>query len=301
MDKKSSLAYFWVTVLNILITVAEFIGGALSGSLALLSDAVHNLSDVGSIILAFVANLIARRKRNESKTFGYERAEILAAFTNGIILIIISIFLLVEGIRRFSHPEVIKSGIMLWVALIGLAANVVSMLIVARDAKKSLNARATFLNMMSDALTSIAVVVGAIIIAIWKVEWIDPVLTIAASLFLLNEAYKVTIKAANILMETNPSIDLNEVSKIILKFPEVKNVHHMHVWQYSEDMTMLDAHINVDGKMDAASLDNLYGEIEEKLKTLGINHVTLQAECIRGKNDAMLAERISEGDDCNEN
>ena len=301
MKNKSSLAYFWVTILNIVITVAEFIGGALSGSLALLSDAVHNLSDVGSIIIAFVANLIARRKRNESKTFGYERAEILAAFTNGIILIVISIFLLVEGIRRFSHPENIKSGIMLWVALIGLAANVVSMLIVAGNAKTSLNARATFLNMLSDAITSVAVVIGAIVIAIWKIEWIDPVLTIAASLFLLKEAYEVTIKAANILMETNPSIDLGKVSKIILQFPEIKNVHHMHVWQYSEDMTMLDAHINVDGKMDAANLDELYNKIEKSLKKLGINHITLQVECIRGKNDAMLAERKNEGEDCNEN
>lgn len=301
MKNKSSLAYFWVTILNVVITVAEFIGGALSGSLALLSDAVHNLSDVGSIILAFVANLIARRKRNESKTFGYERAEILAAFTNGIILIIISIFLLVEGIRRFSHPENIRSGIMLWVALIGLAANIASMLIVAGNAKKNLNARATFLNMLSDAITSVAVVIGAIIIAFWKIEWIDPVLTIAASLFLLKEAYEVTIKAANILMETNPSIELGKVSEIILQFPEVKNVHHMHVWQYSEDMTMLDAHINVDGKLDAANLDELYNKIEKSLKKLGINHITLQAECIRGKNDAMLVERKNEGEDCNEN
>lgn len=229
MKDKSSLRYFWVTLLNIIITIAEFIGGAISGSLALLSDAVHNLSDVGSIVLAFVANLISKRKRNTSKTFGYDRAEILAAFTNGIILIVISIYLFIEGIQRFSHPEPIRGTIMLIVSLIGLAANVISMFVVMKEAKTSLNAKATFLNMLSDAITSVAVVLGAIVISIWKIYWIDPVLTIAASVFLLKEAYEVTIKAANILMETNPSIDLNKVNELVLSCPHVNNIHHVHV------------------------------------------------------------------------
>ncbi|MBD5429777.1 cation diffusion facilitator family transporter [Lactobacillus sp.] len=289
MKDKSSIRYLWVTILNIVITVAEFIGGAVSGSLALLSDAVHNLSDVGSIILAFIANLISKRKRDVNKTFGYDRAEILAAFTNGIILIVISLYLMVEGIQRFSHPEPIKGKIMLIVSLIGLAANLISMLVVMKEAKTSLNAKATFLNMLSDALTSVAVVIGAIVISIWKIYWIDPILTIAASLFLLKEAYEVTTKAANILMETNPSINLDEVRETIISIPEVKNVHHVHVWQYSDTVTMLDAHINVDAKMDAKELDSLYGRIEQELKKLGINHVTLQAECVRGMNEKILA------------
>ena len=288
MKDKSSLRYFWVTLLNIIITIAEFIGGAVSGSLALLSDAVHNLSDVGSIILAFVANLIAKRKRNNSKTFGYDRAEILAAFTNGIILIVISIYLSIEGIQRFSHPEPIKGKIMLIVSLIGLAANLISMLVVMKEAKTSLNAKATFLNMLSDAITSVAVVIGAIVISIWKIYWVDPVLTIAASVFLLKEAYEVTIKAANILMETNPSIDLNKINELVLSCPHVNNIHHVHVGQYSDNVTMLDAHINVDKNLDAVQLEKIYTEIAKKLKPLGINHVTLQAECTRGISDKMI-------------
>ena len=286
MKDKSSLRYFWVTLLNIIITIAEFIGGTISGSLALLSDAVHNLSDVGSIVLAFVANLISKRKRNTSKTFGYDRAEILAAFTNGIILIVISIYLFIEGIQRFSHPEPIRGTIMLIVSLIGLAANVISMFVVMKEAKTSLNAKATFLNMLSDAITSVAVVLGAIVISIWKIYWIDPVLTIAASVFLLKEAYEVTIKAANILMETNPSIDLNKVNELVLSCPHVNNIHH--VWQYSDNVTMLDAHINVDKNLDAVQLEKIYTEIAKKLKSLGINHVTLQAECTRGIDDKMI-------------
>ena len=288
MKDKSSLRYFWVTLLNIIITIAEFIGGAISGSLALLSDAVHNLSDVVSIVLAFVANLISKRKRNTSKTFGYDRAEILAAFTNGIILIVISIYLFIEGIQRFSHPEPIRGTIMLIVSLIGLAANVISMFVVMKEAKTSLNAKATFLNMLSDAITSVAVVLGAIVISIWKIYWIDPVLTIAASVFLLKEAYEVTIKAANILMETNPSIDLNKVNELVLSCPHVNNIHHDHVWKYSDNVTMLDAHINVDKNLDAVQLEKIYTEIAKKLKSLGINHVTLQAECTRGIDDKMI-------------
>ncbi|MBP2058841.1 cobalt-zinc-cadmium efflux system protein [Lactobacillus colini] len=289
MKDKSSIRYLCITILNIVITVAEFIGGAVSGSLALLSDAVHNLSDVGSIVLAFIANLISKRKRNFSKTFGYDRAEILAAFTNGIILIVISLYLMFEGIQRFSHPEPIKGWVMLVVSIIGLVANLISMLVVMNEAKHNLNAKATFLNMLSDALTSVAVVIGAIFISIWQINWLDPLLTIAASLFLLKEAYEITIKAANILMETNPSIDLDQVKSIILSIPEVKNVHHVHVWQYSDSITMIDAHINVDAKMDAEDLDDLYGKIEQKLQDLGINHVTLQAECIRGMHAKILA------------
>lgn len=289
MKTNSSVRYLIVTVFNIIITVAEFIGGFMSGSLALISDAVHNLSDVGSIILAFIANLIARRQKNTRKTFGYERAETLAAFTNGIILIVISIYLFIEAIRRFSNPEPIQGKIMFIVSLIGLAGNVISMLVMMVDAKGSLNAKAMFLNMASDALSSIAVVIGSIVISIWNITIIDPILTLLASVLLLWEAFKVTMKATNILMEGNPNINLNEVNAILTSFPEVKNVHHVHVWQYSDDIIMLDAHINVSKKMRIEDLETLYSEIEKKIKKeLGISHITLQAECERGKNEKMI-------------
>lgn len=289
MKENSSVRYLIVTVFNIIITVAEFIGGFMSGSLALISDAIHNLSDVGSIILAFIANLIARRQKNTRKTFGYERAETLAAFTNGIILIVISIYLFIEAIQRFSNPEPIQGKIMFIVSLIGLAGNVISMLVMMIDTKGSLNARALFLNMASDALSSIAVVVGSIVISIWNITIIDPILTLLASVLLLWEAIKVTMKAANILMEGNPDIDLNKVNAILTSFAEVKNVHHVHVWQYSDDIIMLDAHINVSKSMQIEEIETLYGQIEKKLKKeLGIRHVTLQAECERGKNEKMI-------------
>lgn len=281
--------YVFVTLLNVVITIAEFLGGILSGSLALLSDAVHNLSDVGAIILSFVAHLISRRSRNTKKTFGYDRAETLAAFTNGVILIVISVVLFIEAIQRFWKPEHIHGGIMLIVSIIGLIANVISMIAMHSDSKGNLNVRSTFIHMLSDALSSVAVVIGAIFIYFWNVTWLDPVLTILVSLFVLHEAYEITMKAANVLMESNPDIDLAKVNQIVLSFPEVENIHHVHVWRYSDDFIMMDAHINVDRNLHADELENLYQEIGKKLKQeLGINHVTLQAECERGRNDKMI-------------
>ncbi|WEV36596.1 cation diffusion facilitator family transporter [Lactobacillus sp. ESL0677] len=288
MKDHTTKRYAYVTLLNIIITIAEFIGGFVSGSLALLSDAVHNLSDVGAIIISFVAHLISNRSRNQNKTFGYERAEILAAFTNGIILILISVTLFVEAIERFWQPSQIKGGIMLIVAIIVLIANFVSMLAMYQDAQGSLNVRSTFVHMMSDALSSIAVVIGAVVIYFWQITWLDPVMTMLVSVFVLHEAYQITKKAANILMESNPDIDLEQMNQIVLSFPEIKNIHHVHLWRYSDNYIMLDAHVNVDAKLTASEFEKLTQQISKKLQQLGINHINFQAECERGKNDEMI-------------
>lgn len=296
MPKDSSTKkYVLVTALNLVITIAEFIGGAMSGSLSLLSDAFHNLGDVGAIVLAFVAHLISKRQRNTSKTFGYERAETLAAFTNGVVLIVISLFLLGEAIQRFFNPEPVKGKLMLIIAVIGLVANIISMLVVVSQTRENLNLRATFAHMMSDALSSVAVVVGAVILNFIDLPWLDPLLTLLVSLFILHEAWEITEKAANILMESNPNVDLEQVHQTILTFPQVENVHHVHLWRYSDDVVMLDAHINVDKNCRAAELEELNGQIAAVLKSrFGINHVTLQAECERGRNDRMIKPKGQE-------
>lgn len=288
MKDHTTKRYAYVTLLNIIITIAEFVGGFASGSLALLSDAVHNLSDVGAIIISFVAHLISSRSRNQYKTFGYERAETLAAFTNGIILILISVALFIEAIERFWQPSKIKGGIMLVVAVIGLVANFISMLAMHRDAQGNLNVRSTFVHMLSDALSSVAVVIGAVFIYFWQITWLDPVMTLLVSLFVLREAYQITKKAANILMESNPDIDLEQMNKIVLSFPEIKNIHHVHLWRYSDDYIMLDAHVNVDAKLTAGEFEKLTQHLSQKLRQLGINHINFQVECERGKNDDMI-------------
>lgn len=288
-QNKITSKYFFVTALNIIITLAEFLGGIFSGSLALLSDAVHNLSDVAAIVISFIAHLIGQKDRNKRKTFGYQRAETLAAFTNGVVLFVISFFLMIEAFERFSQPQEVKGKLMLIIAIIGLIANGISMLVMKSDSAHNLNVRSTFLHMMSDALSSVAVVIGAAMIYFWKSSLIDPLMTLLVSIFVMFKAYKITRKAANILMESNPNVDLDEIKKLVLTFPEVTNLHHLHVWRYSDDLIMMDAHINVTEKMSVVQLEQLYMKIGHELKEkLGINHVTLQAEYQRGIKESMI-------------
>ena len=236
MKDQASKRYLWVTVFNITITAAEIAGGIISGSLALLSDALHNLSDVVSIVVAFAANLVAKRSKDQHKTFGYKRAETLAAYTNGLFLL------------------------------------------------------ALFLNMMSDTLSSVAVVVGSLLIYYQNWTLVDPVLTMAAAIFLLKEAFEVTRDSANVLMEANPDLDLEAIEEAGLAFKEVRQLHHLHVWRYSDDTIMLDAHIVVDSDLTAKRIEELDEEIAACLKEkFAINHVTLQAECSRGLDEDLLS------------
>lgn len=288
MKDHTTKRYAYVTALNLVITAAEFIGGFVSGSLSLLSDAVHNLSDVGAIIISFLAHLISNRGSNKEKTFGYDRAETLAAFTNGIVLLLISIVLFIEAIERFWSPSEISGQIMLVVAIIGLVANVISMLVMHQDGQENLNVRSTFIHMMSDALSSVAVVVGAIFIYLWHITWIDPLMTLLVSLFIFHEAWELTMKAANVLMESNPDINLDQVNKIVLSFPEIKNIHHVHLWRYSDRYVMLDAHVNVAPDLTAKQIEQINQQISRKLQVLGINHTNFQVECERGRNNKMI-------------
>lgn len=288
MKDHTTKRYAYVTALNLVITAAEFIGGFVSGSLSLLSDAVHNLSDVGAIIISFLAHLISNRGSNKEKTFGYDRAETLAAFTNGIVLLLISIVLFIEAIERFWSPSEISGQIMLVVAIIGLVANVISMLVMHQDGQENLNVRSTFIHMMSDALSSVAVVVGAIFIYLWHITWIDPLMTLLVSLFIFHEAWELTMKAANVLMESNPDINLDQVNKIVLSFPEIKNIHHVHLWRYSDRYVMLDAHVNVAPDLTAKQIEQINQQISQKLRVLGINHTNFQVECERGRNHKMI-------------
>lgn len=178
---------------------------------------------------------------------------------------------------------------MLIVSIIGLVANIVSMLAMHEDGEKNLNVRSTFIHMMSDALSSVAVVIGAIFIYFWKITWLDPLMTLLVSVFVFHEACSLTKKAANVLMESNPDIDLDEVNRIVLSFPEIKNIHHVHVWRYSDRYIMLDAHVNVDRDLTAGRFEELTDEISQKLAVLGINHTNFQVECERGKNNQMIA------------
>lgn len=288
MKDQTTAKYVFVSLLNVVITIAEFIGGLVAGSLALISDAFHNLGDVGAILLSFTAHLFSKKDKNRSKTFGYERSETLAAFSNGVILIVICLLLFIEAIKRFQHPQPVRGKVMLIVAVIGLVANLISMLVMRSDSQKSLNVKSNFIHMLSDALSSVAVVVVAIVLNFADLPWLDPVSTMLISLFVLREAIEVTKKAGNVLMESNPDIDLAAVEKVMRSVPEIENVHHVHIWRYSDKVVNFDAHINVRCDMSMDDLDELYNKLDRKLRPLGINHTTFQAEHKRGLGEDMI-------------
>lgn len=297
---RTGMKFFFVTILNALITFVEFTGGIFSGSLGLISDAFHNLEDALSVLFSYIAHLIGRKDTNERQTFGYTRAEILAAFVNSAILIAITIILVIESIRRIGHPEHVNGGLMLAVSFVGLAFNLLSAIIMLKDAKKSLNVKATFLHMAADALSSIGVMVAALFIKFFGWEWADPVITILTSCWIMKESYGVIKQTVSILMEASPKIDLEAVKKSIMQLPEVVNVHHVHIWRIDEHLIAFDAHINVRETETMDQLEDLYARIRKLLKDkYGINHVTLQAECHRGMDETLVhgdkAERKQKG------
>lgn len=269
---------FWVTLLNATITITEVIGGLLSGSLALLSDAMHNLSDTIAVAMSYVANRISIRPSNERKTFGYKRAEILAAFINSGVLLVLSGVLIYEGINRFFNPEPIDGMLLIIVALIGLVANLLSVLFLKKDSKENLNIKASYLHLLSDTISSVGVVLGGIAILLWNITWIDPIITIMIALYILKETWHVVIDTVNILMQTSPKLNYDLIKSDIEKMKHIKNIHHVHAWMSDEHTTYFEAHIELEDLL-LSKVDEILCEIECYLEEKhNISHVTLQPE-----------------------
>ncbi|HHU82863.1 MAG TPA: cation transporter [Firmicutes bacterium] len=272
---------FWVVLLNAFITVAEVVGGILSGSLALLSDAVHNLSDTAAVVLAYIANKIAGKAKDAKRTYGYKRAEILAAFINSAVLLAISLVLLFEAYKRLRAPEVIDGTLMIAVALIGLLADLLSVFLLQKDAHKSLNIKASYLHLISDTISSVGVLAGGIAIKLWEIVWVDPLVTILIALYVAKETIEVIKKTINILMQSAPPLDFAAIQAELMKVEKVKNIHHVHSWMVDEKTIHFEAHIDLDDML-LSEVEKVYDRIEAILKgRYGISHVTLQAEVDR--------------------
>jgi len=268
------------TLLNFVITIAEFAGGILSNSLALLSDALHNLSDTFATFIAYIAILIGRKDANVKKTFGYKRVEILAALLNAVILIIMSIYLVKEAYLRWKDPEPIKSMIMLVVGMIGLLANVFAVVILKRDSGKSINVKAAYVHLIGDSLSSVVVIIGGILIQIFEIYWIDPLITLLICIYIIREAFIILKESVNILMQSTPSsLNLSRVKKAVERLPEVSNIHHLHAWNLTEQRVHLEAHVELNSDLKLSELKNTQQKIEELLHAdFHIHHVTIQFE-----------------------
>jgi len=270
----------FVVALNFIITIAQTIGGLYSGSLSLLSDALHNFSDGIAIMISYFAIKIAKKGRDEKRTFGYRRSTILAAAVNSIALIVISILLFKEAIMKFISPQPVNGGIVIWVALIGLVANFVGMLLLSKSSKGDMNIRSSYIHLLSDAYSSLAVVLGGVLIYFFNIYWVDPLLTVLIGFLVLKESYVIIKKAANILMQGAPDdIDVEEIVDEIKRIQKVEEVHHIHVWGLDEKNINFEARVQVQDMMVSDTKDILE-QIEHVLEKHNINHVTIQFECV---------------------
>ena len=272
--------------LNILITVSQVIGGFISGSLSLLSDALHNLSDVISLIISYVAAKLSRKSASLQKTFGYKRAEILAAFVNAATLVIVAIFLIIEAIERFRSPQEIESNIVIWLSLLAILANGFSVLLIRKDANRNMNMKSAYLHLFTDMMASVAVLIGGLLMKFYQIYWVDSVLTLAIAIYLIFMGYDLLKRSFNVLMLFTPDdIPIKDIVNVIQELPEIKNVHHVHVWQLNEDETHLEAHIDFNEDISLSQFDDILIKIEELLfHNFQINHINIQPEY--GKCDA---------------
>ena len=270
----------WVILLNLVITIAQVIGGFISNSLALLSDALHNLGDTAAILLAWVANRVSKRKATEKHTFGYKRFQILAAFFNALVLISICIFLFYEAYQRLMDPQPVKSLIMLIVATVGLLGNLASVLILKSNRRENLNVKAAYLHLLGDTLSSVAVIIGGIFMWQYEIYWIDPVITFAVGIYILIHTWQVLRETYGILMQaTPPEINVTKIKNRLQQIDDVDDIHHVHVWRLDDTSLYFEAHVNTGMDMLVSETENIRNQIEKVLENeFGINHVTLQME-----------------------
>ena len=268
-------------VLNIIITASQIIGGIISGSLALISDAVHNLSDVISLIISYTANLLSNKKKQTlHQTFGFKRAEIITAFINSSTLIIIAVFLAIEAVKRFNNPTEIASDIVIWLAFIAILANGLSVILLKRDADHNLNMKSAYLHLMTDMMTSVAVMIGGILMKYYQVYWLDAILTLIISFYLLFMSWSIFLDSLKILMLFAPKgLEIEEIHDEIIAVPEIDNIHHVHIWQLNDHDVHFEAHIEFNKDIKLSEFDLVCKKVEHILKDrFHINHSNLQPE-----------------------
>ena len=267
-------------ILNLVITVAQVIGGIISGSLALLSDALHNFSDVLSLVFSYVAHKLSRKKASVNQTFGYKRAELIAAFVNAMTLIIVALFLVYGAIERFINPEEIKSGLVIWLSILGIVANGLSVLLLKNDADKNLNMKSAYLHLFTDMLASVAVLVGGLLMKYFQWFWVDSVMTLVIAVYLLIVGFDLLKNSTQMLMLFTPShVDIKEIVREVHQIPGVNKLHHIHVWYLNEEELHLEAHLDCQEDIKMSEFNKILHQIEHVLfDKFQINHINIQPE-----------------------
>jgi cobalt-zinc-cadmium efflux system protein len=275
----ASKAFVIGIVLNLVYVVAETIGGLATGSLALLTDAGHNLSDVASLALSLLAFRLARLKPTAVFTYGYKKSTILAALINAVLLLIAIGVIGYEAIIRLLHPEPVQGGTIAWIAGIGIIINAASALLFFRHKDHELNARGAYLHLMADALVSLGVVVAGICISLTGWFWLDPVVSLIVAGVILYSTWSLLTGSLRLSMDAVPAaVQPEEVKATITGVPGVKSLHHLHIWAMSTTENALTAHVVIQPGLDTDACARLLRHIKHQLAHLDIQHATIELE-----------------------
>ena len=266
--------------LNLLITISQVIGGIISGSLSLLSDALHNFSDVLSLLVSYIATILSKREASVQRTFGYKRAEIIAAFVNSATLIIVAVILIIEAVQRFFEPQVIESNLVIWLALLGILFNGFSVLLLRNDASENMNMRSAYLHLLTDMMASVAVLIGGLLMKYFQFYWVDPLLTILIAVYLIYMGYDLLKDATRVLMLFTPNtIEIQHIVDRLGAISPIENIHHVHIWQLNEEEVHLEAHIDFAEDINLSEFETVLAKIDTEAKEhFGITHINIQPE-----------------------
>jgi len=263
--------------INMLLTLAQIIGGIISGSLSLIADALHNFSDAASLLIAWVARKIGRQPADHYKTFGYKRAEVIATLINLVSLVIIGIYLIYEAVWRFFEPQIIEGWTVIIVAGVALVIDVATAVLTFTMSKNNMNLKAAFLHNVSDALASVGVIIAGSLILFYQWYWSDTLITLIIAVYVLYQAFTLLPKTIHILMEGTPeNISINDAIAAMENITDVTNVHHVHIWQIDEHRNALEAHVVI---TDYNQIENIKSDLKSTLlQNFSIDHSTLEFE-----------------------
>ena len=270
---------FLTIVLNFGISIAELVGGLISGSIALISDAIHNFSDVLSLIISYIANKLTNKSATEKNTFGYRRSEILAAFFNSSTLLILAFFILYEAVLRFFEPVHITPNLVIYLSMGSIVVNALSVVFIQKDAKDNMNMKSAYLHLFSDMLTSIAVLIGGVLMKYYQIYWIDAVFSAVIAIYLMYMSWGIFKSSIRIMMQFTPeNVDINNIVYEVRFIDDIKNIHHIHIWQINEHDIMFEAHIDLEKNIKITDFEQVKLQVEAILKKYNIFHITLQPE-----------------------
>ena len=265
--------------LNLLLTVGEVVAGILAGSIALVADALHNLNDAAALLIALFARRIARKDPDESYTFGYKRAKVIGGLINLVALVVVGLFLGYESILRFFQPREIQGWLIIGAAGLALVVDVLTVVLLYGMREGSVNVRSAFVHNVADALASVAVLLGGVVILVWDARWVDPTLSLLIAAYILYQGYKMIPSTVRLLMERAPEgFDYERLVAEMEAVEGVQDIHHVHVWQLSEEDTALEAHIVIN-QAKAQEMMEIKTALRQKLEQdFEINHATLELE-----------------------